>query len=68
MAKQRPSVIKRQREQVKRERQQLKAAKRLERKNHDPSLDLPTDESSSTEVGELDAGVSATSESAVDPA
>lgn len=37
MAKQRPSVIKRQREQVKRERQQAKAAKRLERKNQDPA-------------------------------
>lgn len=41
MARQRPSVVKRQREQVKRERQQLKAAKRLDRKNHvlDPTLD-----------------------------
>ena len=39
MARQRPSVTKRQREQVKRERQQLKAAKRLDRKNgEDPSL------------------------------
>ncbi len=37
MAKQRPSVIKRQREQVKRERQQAKAAKRVERKNQDPA-------------------------------
>lgn len=43
MAKQRPSVIKRQREQVKRERQQAKAAKRLERKNQDPTAAVDSD-------------------------
>ena len=46
MAKQRPSVIKRQREQVKRERQQLKAAKRLDRKNQDPAATTPPDDES----------------------
>lgn len=45
MAKQRPSVVKRQREQVKRERQQLKAARRSERKaNGDGSDDSILDE------------------------
>jgi hypothetical protein len=37
MARQRPSVIKRQREQTKRERQQMKAARRIERKTQDPA-------------------------------
>ncbi len=36
MAKQRPSVIKRQREQVKRERQQMKIARRAARKSEGP--------------------------------
>jgi len=44
MARQRPSVIKRQREQLKRERQQVKAAKRLERKNQDPTLTADAEE------------------------
>ena len=42
--RQRPSVIKRQREQTKRERQQLKAAKRQERKNQDPSAPTTPDD------------------------
>ena len=53
MSRQRPSVIKRQREQVKRERQQLKAAKRLDRKNHDPALTPSTDESAPAEIEQL---------------
>ena len=50
MSRQRPSVIKRQREQVKRERQQLKAAKRLDRKNHDPALTPSADEITPAEI------------------
>jgi hypothetical protein len=42
--RQRPSVIKRQREQTKRERQQMKAAKRLERKNADPAVPVAADD------------------------
>lgn len=44
MAKPRPSVVKRQREQAKREKQQMKAARRADRKNQiasggDPDLE-----------------------------
>lgn len=52
MAKQRPSVVKRQREQVRRERQQMKAAKRLERKSQDGSLTPESDENPSIETDE----------------
>lgn len=48
MGKPRPSVIKRQREQVKRERQQLKTAKRLDRKNN-AALAASPDESAPAE-------------------
>lgn len=42
--RQRPSVIKRQREQTKRERQQMKAAKRQERKTQDASAPSTADD------------------------
>ncbi|HEV7922319.1 MAG TPA: hypothetical protein VGR02_16150 [Thermoanaerobaculia bacterium] len=56
MARQRPSVIKRQREQTKRERQQMKATRRQERKTQGPAEESLLEETLVVNDGDL-AGV-----------